>query len=207
MLGHCLPLLDRYEKNRKVLLSPSVRWYRRKCCDTEEHCTNFCAAGYRKGMLVDLMEVKDTMMELCREQGMQMYRVMSTCELLGLRAAMEEDEVERILGTDPVHMTEDGFVTLTENIVRTLDNPATLSVGENRSRDESAEGVVVSGWKRNTQEWLYNTVSGTGARRDNRVVQPRTTVAVSSVPEGSGARGYNSGGYMGSGGGQRPTHY
>jgi hypothetical protein len=29
LLGHCLPILDRYEKNRKVLLSPSVRWYRR----------------------------------------------------------------------------------------------------------------------------------------------------------------------------------
>jgi hypothetical protein len=49
------------------------------------------------------------MMELCRDEGMQMYKVMSTCELLGLRAAMEEDEVERILGTDPVHMTEDGL--------------------------------------------------------------------------------------------------
>ncbi len=58
-----------------------------------------------------------------------MYRVMSTCELLGLRAAMEEDEVERILGKDPVHMTEDGFVTLTENIVRMLDNPATFFCG------------------------------------------------------------------------------
>ncbi len=123
LLGHCLPLLDRYEKNRKVLLSPSFRWYRRKCCDSEEHCTNFCAAGYNKGMLADLMEVKDAMMELCREQGMQMYIVMSTCELLGLRAAMEEDKVERILGKDLVHMTEDGFVTLAENIVRTLDNP------------------------------------------------------------------------------------
>jgi hypothetical protein len=63
LLGHCLPLLDRYEKNRKVLLSP-VRWYRRKCYDSEEHCTSFCAVGYRKGMLADLMEVKDAMMEL-----------------------------------------------------------------------------------------------------------------------------------------------
>ncbi len=113
-----------------MLLSPTVRWYRRKCSDSEEHCTNFCSSGYRKGMLADLKELKDAMMELCREEGMQMYKVMSTCELLGLRAAMEEDEVERILGSDPVHMTEDGFVTLAENMVRTLDNPATLFVGE-----------------------------------------------------------------------------
>jgi hypothetical protein len=36
-------------------------------------------------MLADLSEVKDAMMELCRDEGMQMYKVMSTCELLGLR--------------------------------------------------------------------------------------------------------------------------
>jgi hypothetical protein len=96
------------------------------------------------------------------QMQMQMYKVMSTCELLGLRAAMEEDEVERILGSDPVHMTEDGFVTLAENLIRSLDNPAILFAGEKRSREESVEGVVVGGWRRKTYEWLYSTVSGQG---------------------------------------------
>jgi hypothetical protein len=209
LLSHCLPILDKYENNRKVLLSPSVRWFRRKCCENEDHCTNFGSAGYRKGMLADLTEVRDAMMELCREEGLQMYRVMSTCELLGLRAAMEEDEVERILGSDPIHMTEDGYVTLAENIVRTLDNPTTLFVGEKRSRDESSERVVVGGWKRKTHEWLYNTVSGTGAR--GKVVQMRAAGTYNSGPsrvmEGNRARGSSSGGYMGVGGGQWPTNY
>jgi hypothetical protein len=112
---------------------------------------------------------------------------------------MEEDEVERILGSDPVHMTEDGFVTLAENLIRTLDNPATLFAGEKRSREESVEGVVVGGWRRKTHEWLYSTVSGTGARRDNRVQQTRGTVPVSLpslVPMNSAARGSTSGGYI-----------
>jgi hypothetical protein len=210
LLGHCLPILDRYERNRKVLLSPSVRWFRRRCCDCEEHCTNFCLAGYRKGMLADLSEVKDAMMELCRDEGMQMYKVMSTCELLGLRAAMEEDEVERILGTDPVHMTEDGFVTLAENLIRTLDNPATLFAGEKRSREEQVEGGVVGSWRRKTHEWLYNTVSGTGARRDNRAMTGRVTVPVSLpslVPSSSGARSSTSGGGMNTGGGRWSNNY
>jgi hypothetical protein len=160
-------------------------------------------------MLADLSEVKDAMMELCREEGMQMYKVMSTCELLGLRAAMEEDEVERILGTDPVHMTEDGFVTLAENLIRTLDNPATLFAGEKRSREEQVEGGVVGSWRRKTHEWLYNTVSGTGARRDNRVTG-RVTVPVSLpslVPSSSGARSSTSGGGMNTGGGRWSNNY
>jgi hypothetical protein len=210
LLGHCLPILDRYERNRKVLLSPSVRWYRRRCCDCEEHCTNFCSSGYRKGMLADLGEVKDAMVEMCRDEGMQLFKVMSTCELLGLKAAMEEDEVERILGTDPVHMTEDGFVTLAENLIRTLDNPATLFAGEKRSREESVEGAVVGGWRRKTHEWLYSTVSGTGARRDNRVQQSRgtgTMVLPSLVPMSSGARPSTSGGYTGPGGAKWSSSY
>jgi hypothetical protein len=97
-----------------------------------------------------------------------------------------------------------------ENLIRTLDNPATLFAGEKRSREESGEGVVVGGWRRKTHEWLYNTVSGTGARRDNRVLQTRVTVPVSLpslVPESSGARGSTSGGYMGTGGGRWPINY
>ena len=161
-------------------------------------------------MLADFSEVKDAMMELCRDEGMQIYKVMSTCELLGLRAAMEEDEGERILGSDPVHMTEDGFVTLAENLVRTLDNPATLFAGEKRSREESVEGVVVGGWRRKTHEWLYSTVSGTGARRDNRVQQSRgtgTIVLPSLVPMNSGARSSTSGGYTGTGGAKWSSGY
>ena len=160
-------------------------------------------------MLADLGEVKDAMMELCRDEGMQLYKVMSPCELLGLRAAMEEDEVERILGTDPVHMTEDGFVTLAENLVRTLDNPATLFAGEKRCREESVEGAVVGGWRRKTHEWLYSTVSGTGARRDNRVQLTRVAGQVSLpslVPMSGGARTSTSGGYPGAGNGRWSTN-
>ncbi len=72
------------------------------------------------------------------------------------------------------------------------------------------EGVVVGGWRRKTHEWLYSTVSGTGARRDNRVQQTRVTGPVSLpslVPGSSGARGSTSGGYMGTGGGRWPNNH
>ncbi len=109
-----------------------------------------------------------------------------------------------------ISVSEDGFVTLAENLIRTLDNPATLFAGEKRSREESVEGVVVGGWRRKTHEWLYSTMSGTGARRDNRVQQTRVTVPVSLptlVPGNSAARGSTSGGYMGAGGAKWPNNY
>jgi hypothetical protein len=51
---------------------------------------------------------------------------------------------------------------------------------------------------------------GTGARRDNRVVQARMVGPVSVpniVPGNIGARGSTSGGYMGAGSGQWANNY
>ncbi len=100
------------------------------------------------------------------------------------------------------------------NMFQQLDtNPVqitTLFAGEKRSREEPVEGVVVGGWRRKTHEWLYSTVSGTGARRDNRVQQTRGTVPVSLlslVPMNSAARGSTSGGYMGTGGAKWSNSY
>ena len=68
---------------------------------------------------------------------------------------------------------------------------------------------MVGSWRRKTHEWLYNTVSGTGARRDNRVTG-RVTVPVSLpslVPSSSGARSSTSGGGMNTGGGRWSNNY
>jgi hypothetical protein len=108
------------------------------------------------------------MTELCREEGVQLYRVIGTCEMLGLKAAMEEDEVERLLGSHPVHMTEDGYVVLAEQLLKAVTNPAQLFVGEKREREEYGGSVDIGGWRRKTHDWLFNEVSGTGARMDNR---------------------------------------
>jgi len=102
LLRNCMPIIERYAENKKVFLSPTVRFYRIRCCMKEDHCTNMDTAGYRRGMLADLSVIREAMLEMCREEGVQLYKVLGTCELLGLKAAMEEDEVERLLGSHPV---------------------------------------------------------------------------------------------------------
>ncbi len=69
---------------------------------------------------------------------------------------------------------------------------------------------MVGSWRRKTHEWLYNTVSGTGARRDNRVMPARVAAPgslPSLVPSSSGARGSTSGGGMSTGGGRWTNNY
>jgi len=51
LLQNCKPILDLLRGNRKVIMSPLTRYFRAKCCDDEQHCTNIGQAGYRSGML------------------------------------------------------------------------------------------------------------------------------------------------------------
>jgi hypothetical protein len=88
LLRNCMPIVEKYAGLKKVFLSPTVRFYRTRCCMKEEHCTNMDTAGYRRGMLSDLAVIKDAMLEFCREEGIQLYKVLGSCELLGLKAAM-----------------------------------------------------------------------------------------------------------------------
>jgi hypothetical protein len=155
--------------------------------------------------LADLSVIREAMLELCREEGVQLYKVLGTCELLGLKAAMEEDEVERLLGSHPVHMTEEGYVTLAEQMIKHISNPTQLFVGEKREREEYVGSVEVGGWRRKTHEWLFNVVSGTGAKKDNRFTQDNRFNKSGGSAGGSGApvrMGYGQGG-SGYGSGQK----
>ncbi len=188
LMRNCLPLIEGYAGHKQVFLSTTVRFYRTRCCSKEEHCINMDTAVYKRGMLADLAVIRDAMLEFCRKEGLQMYKVLGTCELLGLKAAMEEDEVERLLGSHPVHMTDEGYLTLAEQLVKQVSSPTQLFVGEKREREEYGGSAVVGGWRRKTHEWLFNVVSGTGAKKENRFVQdnhyskPGGTVGVPAAP-------------------------
>ena len=130
-------------------------------------------------MLVDLAVVRDAMTDVCMEEGVQLYKVLGTCELLSLKAVMEEDEVERLLGSHPVHMKEDRYVILAEQLVKAITNLSQLFVGEKRELEEYGGSVDIGGWRRKTHDWLFNEVSGTGAKKDTRFSK--------SVTEASGS--------------------
>jgi hypothetical protein len=54
--------------------------------------------------------------------GHVMYNVASPCELLGLKLSMEEDEVEKLLGKDPVPFTKEEYWNLAENLVKMVES-------------------------------------------------------------------------------------
>ncbi len=62
-------------------------------------------------------------------------------DLVGIKAAMEEDELEKLLGKDPVHMTGEGYLALAASTMKMVESRRTLFVGEKReSRREHGCG-------------------------------------------------------------------
>ncbi len=73
LMVNCKPVMDRVEGNRKLVLSPGVRFYRETCCQVESHCVNAGEQGYRGGMLEVLARIKVAMAmnDVCSELSMR----------------------------------------------------------------------------------------------------------------------------------------
>jgi hypothetical protein len=185
LVRNCREVLDVLEENRKVLVGPGPRYLRCKCCDKVGHCTNFEDSGYRKDLLCDLQEAKEAIVEMCRECGMKSYKVTSPSDLLGLRSYMEEGEVARLLGDDPIHYSAEGFAVMGRNLIDMVEGPRSVFQAEKRERtmsEDMPDGTTMGSWRRGNTEWLFNEVSGLGGWRGR-----------SSGPQGLGGRGQDRG--------------
>ena len=144
LLSNCGKILGNFEENRKVIISPTVRYYRAKCCEKEGHVSNLVEPGYRKGMLEDLARIHEGLAESCREDGIRRYKMISPLDLLGISHQTEEDEVASLLGDSPVHMTRAGYALMAEKLTEMVEKKGAVFAGDKRRRDDSVteEAVV-----------------------------------------------------------------
>ena len=200
LLANCDPILDKVKENRKMLVAPGVRHYREPCCVMETHCTNLTEGGYRRGMIEDLGRIRDAMGDLCREKGMRSFRVVSPVDQLGIRVAMSEDDLIKILGDDPVHMTATAYMKLAGSLISLAESPRTIFSGEKREREESEEDDGVENYHRKRHEWLYEVVSGSGGWHGGQ--QAKGSGQDRGWDGGRGEKRFQSGGDKGQGKGR-----
>jgi hypothetical protein len=134
LLPNCGPIFERRRGNKKVILSKSVRYYRETCCENREHCTNVGQIGYRRSMISELQNIKEAMGKQCREDGLSLYKVASTLDLVGIKVPMEEEELEKLLGKDAVHITGEGYLALAASTMKMVESRRTLFAEEKRER-------------------------------------------------------------------------
>jgi uncharacterized membrane protein YgcG len=176
LMENCEPIWELIAEYRKAILAPMVRYFRCSCCEDSTHCVNVGKAGYRRGMLADLGEIRDAMLETCLSAGMKGFKVINPNELMCLSSSMEEDEVARLMGEDPVHPSAEGFVTLAEKLTTMLEDRRTTFQGEKRTREvreaQAEEGEEMITWGRQKNDWIFYTVSGKGREGGQRAGYP-----------------------------------
>ncbi len=171
LFGNCEPILDKLQDNRKMIVTPGVRFFRERCCENPAHCVNVCENGYRRGVLEDLARIKDAVGDICRETSMKGYKVVSPVELLGIRVTMEENELVQILGDNPVHLSGTGYQRLAGSLINMAENPRTIFAGEKRMWEDEGEEDGMENYHRKRHDWLYNVVSGARGVKNGQVVR------------------------------------
>jgi hypothetical protein len=165
LVGNCEKVWSKMEENKKIIVSPMARYFWKKCCGDSKHCVNHGLPSYQKGMLRDLAEAGEAVRAKCLETGMRAFKVVNPNDLLGLTGDTEGDVLATILGSDPVHPTEAGLVTLAERICKMAEDDKTVYLGEKRAREKEPEmpdGEEIGSQRRKHMEWLFFTVSGEG---------------------------------------------
>jgi len=203
LMYECKDIFDLFRENKKVIITPMPRWFRTPCCEDTAHCTNMKMPNYRRGMMQELVELRDAVEDFCREDEIRPHKVVSGSELAGIKAEMEDDEAVRILGKNPVHLAPGGYACMAENLVKLVEESKNLFAGEKRERADSQDygEELVGGWVRKRHEWLYRRISGEGGWRPRRGgfggAEGRGGMAASGRGAGSsyGSFGRGRGGY------------
>ena len=115
-----LPLFRAGGKNRKLILSPLLRFINSKCFETETHITNFVGKTYAKGMGKQLAEIHGWLDDLAHGKRLQNYEFICPSSSIGLadnstlKDRGEREKLRDRWGTDPVHLTAAGYAAFAE---------------------------------------------------------------------------------------------
>ena len=88
-----------------------------RCCGDQLHLTNFGAKGYATEMGILLAQIHSWLDDLAHGKRITEYEVMCESSAIGLEDNPSKKELAKLWGSDPVHLTPEGYSKLGEKIV------------------------------------------------------------------------------------------
>jgi len=160
-----LPVLRRLKKNRKVILVPSPRHICQACCQDKGHCTNRREEGFLHGILGGLKEIRRAIKDACHEWRVTNYKVVNCCSLLELHEDSSYEAWEGAMGSDPVHLTDQGYGKVADSILQMAEGIDAVFSGGKREREEEDDRPAPTILGR--RAWVYGS-DGTQGRGGGR---------------------------------------
>jgi hypothetical protein len=129
-----VPLLRAGADCDKVTLSPLPR-YLKKCCGNKTHLVNRREPGFKTMLEDGLEEVRKSLKDLIHGKKIHNFTVMSPLELFPNDDSDDEQEKIVFWGTDPVHLTVEGY----DELVRALAEAAVSGSYERSTASDTKE--------------------------------------------------------------------
>jgi hypothetical protein len=114
-----VPLLRAGGEHNKILLSPLARHVAFKCCKDKSHIQNYGGQRYTEMVTEGLQNIFDWMKKLAYFKRIRHFKVL--CPNIMMQVE-DDSEVTKHWGKDGVHLTDEGYEYLANNLLEQLED-------------------------------------------------------------------------------------
>ena len=125
-----LPILQSCTGSNIILLGPLPRYLLNKCCTDPSHITNFGDKEYLAKLGNDIRDLGKLLRNLTHTRRLKRTKVLNPALLMGVMDSVEAepDKLLKLFGTDPVHLTEAGYIAMAKRLMDELYTPQVVHV-------------------------------------------------------------------------------
>ena len=120
-----LPIFWSCTSSNIILLGPLPRYLLSKCCTEPSHVTNFGEKEYLAKLGNDIRDLGKLLRNLVHTRRLKRTKVLNPAVLMGVMdsAEAEPEKLLKLFGTDPVHLTEAGYIAMATRLAEELYTP------------------------------------------------------------------------------------
>ena len=132
------PVFDEASSHQQILISPLPRYLRDRCCNDIDHVANLEEEDYAANLEESIQSCRKNLKDFAFRQGIRNLRVI--CPWTNLRKM-----TINLWPVDPVHMCEEGFSALAEQVITTAKQNEGMDLVPSKKNSNNSGGGVDRG--------------------------------------------------------------
>ena len=132
------PVFDEASSHQQILISPLPRYLRDRCCNDIDHVANLEEEDYAANLEESIQSCRKNLKDFAFRQGIRNLRVI--CPWTNLRKL-----TINLWPVDPVHMCEEGFSALAEQVITTAKQNEGMDLVPSKKNSNNSGGGLDRG--------------------------------------------------------------
>ncbi len=119
-----IPILSATQDTPCVIIPPLPRDLFDRCCDDNEHCTNFSQLNFAQNLLSGYIQLRNLLIRSLAQKGLTNFKVMDTCCITACKNTANTttrlSELRQVTAKDGVHFVSAGYANLAARMTTCL---------------------------------------------------------------------------------------